>query len=256
MSNSEPPIQKWWSNTLDSIQSIPLFEQDKGISHAPVWILVVVLAMGVALATVPQLWRFFKYAITIVHEIGHAIAALLSGRRLSGIKINGDMSGATTSRGKPRGLGMIWTTWWGYPFPSVVAWVLIWAVVGGWSKMALVAMIIVMAFVLLLSRSFNTLLVVLTAGAILVTTALYASGPIRVTVVYMVAILLAVGSFRGIANVVHAHLPGPNRDVSSSDAYMLFRLTIIPSPVWIMTWICIGIVVAFSIISMILPNLP
>jgi len=69
--------------------------------------LVVVGAALVALAVVatPATWRWSRHVITIAHEGGHALVALLSGRRLQGIRLHSDTSGLTVSRGKPRGPG-------------------------------------------------------------------------------------------------------------------------------------------------------
>ena len=51
---------------------------------------------------------------TIVHEAGHAVAALLTGRRLAGIRLHSDSSGVTVSVGRPRGPG-----WWRRSPPAI-----------------------------------------------------------------------------------------------------------------------------------------
>ena len=65
-------------------------------------------------------WRFARNGGTIVHEAGHALAAVLVGRRLQGIKLHSDTSGVTVSRGKPEGPGMAFTAMAGYMAPSVL----------------------------------------------------------------------------------------------------------------------------------------
>lgn len=73
------------------------------------WLVIAtaVLALG---AVVPRTaWRLARNAVTIAHEGGHGLIALLTGRRLDGIRLHSDTSGLTVSRGKPTGLGMVLT---------------------------------------------------------------------------------------------------------------------------------------------------
>src|SRR5690625_7407614 len=75
-------------------------------------------ALGLASVCAPGLWPLARNLVTVLHEGGHGIIALLTGRQLSGIRLHSDTSGLTTSRGKPRGLGMILTLFAGYPAAS------------------------------------------------------------------------------------------------------------------------------------------
>src|SRR4051794_29226945 len=84
--------------------------------------LVVVGAALVALVVVatPVTWRISRHVITIAHEGGHALVALLTGRRLSGIRLHSDTSGLTVSKGRPTGPGMMLTGFAGYVTPSLL----------------------------------------------------------------------------------------------------------------------------------------
>ena len=53
----------------------------------------------------PSIWPFTRVMITITHEGGHAFAALLTGRKLQGIRLHTDTSGLTISSGRPRDPG-------------------------------------------------------------------------------------------------------------------------------------------------------
>ena len=61
-----------------------------------------------------------RHLVTVVHEAGHAVVAVLVGRRLSGITLHRDTSGVTVSRGRPRGPGMVATLLAGYPTPALL----------------------------------------------------------------------------------------------------------------------------------------
>ena len=65
-------------------------------------------------------WRLLRNVITIAHEGGHAVVALLSGRTLNGIRLHSDTSGLTLSTGKPTGPGMVLTLFFGYPAVSLL----------------------------------------------------------------------------------------------------------------------------------------
>ena len=62
-------------------------------------------AVAVLLVLHPTLWRVSRVLVTITHEGGHAVAAVLAGRRLQGIRVHSDTSGLTVSRGRPSGPG-------------------------------------------------------------------------------------------------------------------------------------------------------
>src|SRR5439155_162713 len=59
-------------------------------------------------------------AITIAHEGGHALVAVLAGRRLRGIRLHSDTSGLTLTRGRPTGPGMVLSLLAGYLTPSLL----------------------------------------------------------------------------------------------------------------------------------------
>ena len=99
------------------------------LSPTPTQWLVFVTAVVALTAVVPhRIWRLTRNAVTIAHEGGHGLVALLTGRRLDGIRLHSDTSGLTVSRGKPSGLGMILTAAAGYTAPPLLglggAWLL------------------------------------------------------------------------------------------------------------------------------------
>lgn len=90
--------------------------------HPSLWLVLVTGVIALAAVTPHRVWRVTRNAITIAHEGGHALVALLSGRRLDGIRLHSDTSGLTVSRGRPTGLGMVLTAAAGYPAASLLAW--------------------------------------------------------------------------------------------------------------------------------------
>ncbi len=82
----------------------------------------VLLAAALALVAVgwTVLWRWTRTVVTIAHEGGHAMVAVLAGRGLTGIRLHADTSGLTVSTGARRGPGLVFTFLGGYPAPSLL----------------------------------------------------------------------------------------------------------------------------------------
>lgn len=103
---------------LDVLSQI--WERSTG-TQAPLSLTITTVLALVALVLVgsPSTYRIARHGITVVHEAGHAVVALMVGRKLAGIRVHSDTSGLTVSSGKPRGPGMVATLIAGYPAPAV-----------------------------------------------------------------------------------------------------------------------------------------
>lgn len=96
-----------------------LWDEVSGIQPDPdLWVVVATLVAALAVVATRGSWRIARNAITIAHEGGHGLVALLTGRTLTGITLHSDTSGLTVSRGKPHGVGMILTAVAGYTAPD------------------------------------------------------------------------------------------------------------------------------------------
>ena len=73
----------------------------------PDWVVAASGVLALVVVVNRWAWHLTRNAITIAHEGGHALASLLTGRRLDGIRLHSDTSGETRSRGKPHGPGMV-----------------------------------------------------------------------------------------------------------------------------------------------------
>lgn len=189
-----------------------------------------ILLAAAALSIPNATWRYFGLFSTVVHELGHAFAALVTGRRVTGIRLNFDHSGLTTSFGRP-GWRTAWATFWGYPVPAVVGAVLVWAGFRGWAPAALSVGALVLLLSLLFIRNAGGVLILL--GAVAVSTALVVAVPAELTghVVVALGVALLVGSVRDLGKVVSVHARR-RRDRGQSDAHLLYRSTGLPAGVW------------------------
>ena len=113
-------------------------------------------------------WRIGRNAITIAHEGGHALAAVLTGRRLTGIRLHSDTSGLTLSAGRPRGPGMVFTLLAGYVAPSLVGLAGAWLLGGNRITMLLwVAVALLLAMLVMIRNVFGVVSIVVTTAVVL-----------------------------------------------------------------------------------------
>ncbi len=186
-------------------------------------------AVAAALVLVPQAWALSRHVVTLVHEAGHALAALLTGRRLQGIRLHRDTSGLTVSVGRPRGPGMVLTAAAGFLAAPLLGLLLAALAAVGGTRWSLGVAVVVLALVLLWVRNLFGLLVVVLCGAGVYALVRWASVPVQEGVAAGAAWFLLLGGLRTTVEL------WPHRRRSrtrSSDADVLARLTRVPAPVW------------------------
>ncbi|TIC85977.1 M50 family metallopeptidase [Nocardioides sp. GY 10113] len=201
------------------------------------------LALALLLVAWGPAWRRTRHVVTIAHEGGHAAAALLSGRRLTGIRLHADTSGVTVSRGRPTGPGMVLTVAAGYPAPALVGLAAASMLAAGRAAGALWVTALLLAAMLLMIRNLYGLLVLLLAGAGVVLLSWWADPAVRSTVAHVVAWVLLLGAPRAVLELWSERrrqrgAPGTGR----SDADQLGRLTPLPAGLW--TAIFLAVVLA------------
>lgn len=215
--------------------------------------IVLVLLLATALSIPRRSWRYFGLLATVVHELGHAFAAVTSGQRLSGIHLRLDHSGTTTTYSRSR-TATVWSCFWGYPVPGIVGAAFVVCGFNGWGPAAMAGSVLVLALSLLFLRNLTGFAI--TSVAILAVLALIMLVPDAFVghVAVVLGLALLVGAVRDLFKLAHVHLRRRDR-LSSSDAYLLFRATAVPSAVWIVLFALLvtgSWVVAWQPISMIL----
>jgi hypothetical protein len=194
-------------------------------------VLLGILVAAAALSIPRVTWQYFGLFTTLVHELGHAFAAVLTGRVVQGIRIHRNHSGDAISRG--RGLfGTIISGVFGYPAPAIVGTALLWSVFNGHTAIALFVGGVILLLTILVIRNLFGALVVLGSAAVSAVLWLYATSTVQSYALLVLGVALLVGSVRGLATVVGVHVSRRDQ-LATSDAYLLFRRTGIPSPLWL-----------------------
>jgi Peptidase M50B-like len=207
---------------------------DKLLSAQPdppaLLVLVTAVIAFVVVASRP-LWRIARNAITIAHEGGHALAALSTGRKLRGIRLEFDTSGLTLSAGRPTGPGMIFTLLAGYVAPSLIGLAGAWILGGNRITLLLWVTVVLLLLMLINIRNVFGALSVIATGAIVFAVSWYASPQVQAAFAYAGVWFLLIGGVRPVGEL--QKLRGRGR-MPDSDADQLARLTHVPGFFWVL----------------------
>ncbi|MBW1597112.1 M50 family metallopeptidase [Streptomyces sp. JJ38] len=222
-----------------------------GVQSAPaLWLVVATGLLALAVVGIRAPWRFARNAVTIAHEGGHALMALLTGRQLQGIRLHSDTSGLTVSRGKPTGIGMVLTAAAGYTAPPLLG-------LGGaallasgritallWGATALLLALLVMV------RNAYGVLTVVSAGSLFVLVSWLTSAEVQALFAYAAVWFLLLGGVRPVFELQRERrrarrvpqaaygwpqgAPEGSSGMPDSDADQLHRLTNVPAVGWLL----------------------
>ncbi|MEY7973970.1 M50 family metallopeptidase [Saccharomonospora xinjiangensis] len=193
-------------------------------------IAVITGVLALAVVVVSRPWRFARNVVTIVHEAGHALFALLAGRRLQGIRLHSDTSGVTVSKGRPTGPGMVLTALAGYPAPALLGVVFAWLVSAERLSVVLgIAAVLLLGVLVMVRNAYGIFSVVLSA-MVLGGIALFAGPAVQAAFVYLITWFLLFGAIRPLFELQMKRRRGAARD---SDIDQLARLTALPAMLWL-----------------------
>jgi hypothetical protein len=216
---------------MDTTSISGLWDRVFGTQPDPSQWLVLITALISLAAVLPQgVWRLSRNAVTIAHEGGHGLIALLSGRQLAGIRLHSDTSGLTLSRGKPTGIGMVLTAAAGYTAPSLLGLGGAWLLAANhitlllWSATALL-----LAMLVMIRNAYGVLTVFLTGGTFVLISWL-TEPEVQAAFAYGAVWFLLLGGVRPVFELQGKRRRGGAPD---SDADQLARLTHVHPAVWL-----------------------
>jgi len=216
-----------------------LWHRVTGVQPDPPRTLILAMAAAALLIVVFRyVWHIARNAVTIAHEGGHALVALLCGRRLAGVRLHSDTSGVTVSYGKPRGLGMILTVAAGYMTPSLLGLGGAWLLAARHITALLWAAIALLALLLLLIRNFYGVLTVVLAGAAVFLASWSTNVKVQSGFAYLMIWFLLVA---GVKPVLELRRTRKRVGGGQSDADQLHRLTGIPAGGWIFFFLLVNL---------------
>jgi hypothetical protein len=204
----------------------------------------VVLGLAVVAAVLvlaPVSWPRVRHVVTLAHEGAHGLAAVVTGRRLVGIRLHSDTSGLTVSHGRPRGFGMVVTLLAGYTGPGlfgVGAAILLGA---GHAVGLLWLMLVLLVLLLIQIRNWFGLWSVLVTGAALLAATWWLPERGQSALAYLVAWFLLLAAPRPVLELAAQRLRRHSRGTAGSDADQLARITGLPAAVWITFFLAVTV---------------
>jgi len=206
------------------------------IADHPAVLFAALLALGAV--TWRASWRRTRTVVTIAHEGGHALTAVLAGRGLTGIRLHPDTSGLTISTGARRGPGLVLTVLGGYPAPSLLGLGGAGLVAADRAALMLWIALVLLAATLIHVRNLYGAVAVLATGALVAVVAV--RGDLRLQDGFAAALcwFLLFGGLRAVRELQWDRRRGRR---GGSDADVLARLTRVPGGMWAaLFWLVAG----------------
>lgn len=195
-------------------------------------------------------WMIGRNLATIAHEAGHALVALLVGRRLSGIRLHSDTSGVTVSRGRPDGPGVVVTAAAGYPAPSLLGLACAALLANGHITALLWLIIVLVAAMLIEIRNAYGVLVIVVTGGVVFLVSWFTAPQVQGAFADLFTWFLL---FAGIRPVWELQRSRMRRRTPESDADQLAQLTGVPALVWVIAFGLFGLGVLAMAVAWLLP---
>nr|WP_221375587.1 M50 family metallopeptidase [Actinoplanes polyasparticus] len=210
-----------------------------GAQPDPPGLLVLLTALAGLLAVAFRpVWRIARNAVTIAHEGGHALFALLTGRRLRGIRLEFDTSGLTLSSGRPTGPGMMLTLLGGYIAPSLVGLLGAWLLGGNRITLLLWLAVVLLLLMLINIRNLFGVLSLVVTGAIVFAVSWYATPEVQAAFAYAGVWFLLFGGVRPVFELQSLRRRGR---MPESDADQLAHVTHVPAIFWVGIFLAVNL---------------
>jgi Peptidase M50B-like len=203
-----------------------------GTGHPPSRVLVLATAL-VALVAVAssRLWPVTRTVVTMAHEGGHALVALLAGRRVDGVRVMRSTAGMTVSEGHAAGIGIVLTAAAGYLAPPLLglgAAALLSS--GHLAGMLLLSLALLAALAVAMRNAFGIAAVVVTGAAI--AAVLWRGSALGENVLgYLLTWFLLFGGVRPVLELQRTRRRQRGR---GTDADQLALLTGVPAGLWVL----------------------
>ncbi|MFI6496177.1 M50 family metallopeptidase [Nonomuraea typhae] len=201
------------------------------------WVVAVSALAALVVVGYTTSWHLTRGLVTIAHEGGHALMALLTRRKLEGIRLHSDTSGVTLTRGRPTGPGMVLTALAGYVAPSLLGLAGAWLTDQGRITLLIWTVLLFLVCMLLLIRNLYGALILLATGGALFALSMYAPDEVQQAVAYMAVWFLLFG---GVRPIIELQRKRRRRQAANSDADQLARLTVLPGGFYVFFFLVVA----------------
>jgi hypothetical protein len=198
----------------------------------PRWLVLGAGVLALLVVGSPRVWPAARTVVTIVHEGGHALMALATGRRLGGVRIYRSTAGETRSAGRAEGAGAALTAAAGYVAPPLLGLgAAAMLAIGHLTALLLLSLLLLAALAIAIRNAYG-MVAVLAAAITVAAVCLYAPAVVQAGFGYVMTWFLLLGGIRPVIELAgeRRYRRGGRR----SDADQLARLTRVPGGAWVM----------------------
>ncbi|MGP9487676.1 M50 family metallopeptidase [Glutamicibacter sp. 287] len=200
------------------------------------WTILLVLVLGLVLPR--PVWRITGMYSTLVHELGHVISALFTGRFVTGLRLGWDHSGEVVSRGRGK-VSIIISGIFGYPAPLLVSAALLWATAAGYAGRALGIYALFFVLALVFVRNWPAFVVCSASALVALGVVFFAPSSAYIYLALLLGGFLLCSGIRDYLKVLAVHT-WRRRDIEQSDAYLIARATGTFATLWLLVIMALG----------------
>jgi len=188
-----------------------------------------VFAVSFIINRLPYIGVFFRTVNTLLHESGHAIAAIITSGEVIKIEFRKDTSGLAQTKTNGRFSAFL-TSFAGYPFAAIAsAGLLALAINGQYKMVVFILLSIVLLNLMLFVRNAFGIIWLIVFSALLITTILYANETVLQMVVWFVCMIAFTETIASTALITLLGFTNPKK---SGDMTNLQKTTGVPAAFW------------------------
>jgi len=202
------------------------------------WQWLIIAAVVLAMVIPAPAWRITGLYSTLVHELGHIVSALFTGRFVTGLRLGWDHSGEVVSRGRGK-FSVIVSGIFGYPAPLWVSALMFWAISIGYAGQALGIYALFFLLALVFVRNWPAFVVCTVSALIALGVVFFAPVEAYLYLSLLIAGFLLIAGLRDYAKLLAVHT-WRRRDVAQSDAYLIARATHTFAGLWLLVILALG----------------
>lgn len=197
------------------------------------------IAAVVLLAVIPRpIWRFTGMYSTLVHELGHIVSALFTGRYVTGLRLGWDHSGEVVSRGRGK-FSVIISGIFGYPAPLWVSAIMFWAISAGYAGRGLGIYALFFLLALIFVRNWPAFVVCALSVLVALSVVFFAPVGAYIYLSLLLAGFLLIAGLRDYLKLLAVHTVR-RHDLVQSDAYLIARSTSTFATLWLLVIVVLG----------------
>lgn len=204
----------------------------------PTWVVVASAVLALLMVAERHLWPRTRHLITTAHEGAHGVAALLSGRKLAGIRLHSDSSGVAVSKGRSSGPGMVVMLMAGYVGPGLIGLGAAALLRAGYAVGILWFLLGLLTVLLVQIRNWFGLWSILLTGTVLFVVSWFAPEQVQSAFSYLVTWFLLFAAPKPVLELAGSRRRGRS---ANSDADQLARLTHVPAALWVLFFLLVTV---------------